>query len=486
MYSFTQSGTVPGIYVVPGVYAYNTGTPTDFGTAKATGALLTSSNYGQAVPVSALTNTLSASIATQLSVIPVASPASAVITRKDSASGAELPVSSTLGPIFTERGETIGKHKFYVGISNQDFHFTSLNGQSLRSLQLLAPGGSQTGLTTNGQTMTTYPVTVDIGVDVKLGQNVAFLTYGVTDRIDVSLGLPIVHSSISSATYNAQIWVGNGLGKLSSSNPNCWCLDTFTPGTPPTAASSGLGGLVLPGEINSASGSNSGFGDLLLRFKRTMVRQKNLALAAGADLRLPTGDEKNYLGTGATAIKPFLALSLYTTPFSNGIVFSPHANVGWQYSGKSILGGQLSASELNAGPPPSFGIPFGSSKGYLPDVFSWAIGTEVALGRHHTVVADILGNQIGWDHGISNMMSSTSAGFTPSTSCTTNASQCQTLVPGLVTTGPESVGQYSGAFGYKARIAGDLVGTFNMLVRFDNNGLVSRAVPLFGLSYTFF
>lgn len=483
MYSFTQSGTVPA------VYSFNTGTPTPIGTAISTGApadesVGVSSNF-LGVPVSQLTNTLSLSIATQLSVIPVASPASAVITRTDSASGADLPVSSTLGPIFTERGETIGRHKFYLGISNQDFHFTSLNGQSLRNLTLLSPGGNPTGLTLNGSTLTTYPVTVGIGVDVKLGQNVAFLTYGVTDRIDASVGIPIVHASVSSATYNAQIWVGNGFGHLSSSNPNCWCLDTFTPGKPPTADSSGLDGLVLPGEINSASGSNSGFGDLLLRGKVTVIRENNLALAAGADLRLPTGDAKNYLGTGATAIKPFLAFSLYTRPFSNGIVFSPHVNVGYQYSGQSILGGQLSASELSQGPPPSYGIPFASNKGNLPDVFSWAVGTEVALGHRNTVVADILGNQIGLVHGMSNMASSTSPGFTPSTSCTTDASQCQVQVPGLVGESGLSLGEYSGAFGYKAKVFSDMVATFNMLVRFDNNGLVSRAVPLVGLSYTF-
>ncbi len=56
---------------------------------------------------------------------------------------------------------------------------------------------------------------------------------------------------------------------------------------------------------------------------------------------------------------------------------------------------------------------------------------------------------------------------------------------GLVSAGRVSFGQYSGAFGYKARIVGNLVATFNMLVRFDNNGLTARATPLYGLSYTF-
>ena len=32
--------------------------------------------------------------------------------------------------------------------------------------------------------------------------------------------------------------------------------------------------------------------------------------------------------------------------------------------------------------------------------FSWAVRTEVTLGRHNSVVVDFLGNQIGWIHGI--------------------------------------------------------------------------------------
>jgi hypothetical protein len=59
-------------------------------------------------------------------------------------------------------------------------------------------------------------------------------------------------------------------------------------------------------------------------------------------------------------------------------------------------------------------------------------------------------------------------------------------VSGLVSAGLVSFGQYSGAFGYKARIIGNLVATFNLLVRFDNNGLTARTTPLYGLSYTFF
>ncbi len=302
------------------------------------GAQLSDPNNFQALGgVLNLSNSLNASIATALAVIPLASPASGVIIKMDPTTGAELPVSSTLGPIFTERAETIGKNKFYIGLSNQNYHFTSLNGESIKGLRVLDPGGVPSNISFNGNFVSTFPTTVDVAMDVRLSQNIAFLTYGVTNRFDISVGLPVIHSEVSSRTTNGQIFVGDGFN--GNGNGNCWCVDTFTPGVAPVNGS----GLILS-DINFANDSKTGFGDMLLRFKGNVLEGRKVALAVGADLRLPTGDEKNFLGTGALAVKPFAALSLYTKPFSNGIVFSPHVNVGWQFAGKSILGGGISGA----------------------------------------------------------------------------------------------------------------------------------------------
>ncbi|MGA7931586.1 MAG: hypothetical protein WCA20_37015 [Candidatus Sulfotelmatobacter sp.] len=424
-----------------------------------------------------LAGSLNGSIATALSVIPLASPASGVITKIDPTTGAELPSSSTLGPIFTERAETIGKHKFYIGLSNQDFHFKSFNGQSLKTITLLDPGGASTNIEAGGKPLTTFPTTLNDTANVSLSQDVAFLTYGITGRFDVSVGLPIVHAAVSSQTSNGLIYVGDGFNN--NKNGNCWCLDTFTPGVAPVNGS----GLTVA-QVNYSSSSKTGFGDLLLRFKGNVLEARTVALALGADLRLPTGDERNFLGTGAIAVKPFAALSLYTKPWSNGVVFSPHLNVGWQIAGKSILGGQLTATPIMVDGFAALGPPFPSTKDYLPDVFSWAAGTEVALGRHNTVVVDVLGNQIGWIHGIQGLMNGSVANV-PLPQSTVGAAPQLVTASGLLSAGRVSFGQYSGAFGYKARIVANLVATFNMLVRFDNNGLTARATPLYGLSYTF-
>ena len=75
-----------------------------------------------------LNQTLSTSIATQLAILPIISPASGFTYRYDRASGAFVRTSDSFGPIYAERAETIGRGKFSLGVSYQRFRFGSLDG----------------------------------------------------------------------------------------------------------------------------------------------------------------------------------------------------------------------------------------------------------------------------------------------------------------------------------------------------------------------
>jgi hypothetical protein len=260
-------------------------------------------------------------------------------------------------------------------------------------------------------------------------------------------------------------------------------VDTFTPGYPT---------LIQP-QIGDASLGKTGFGDLLVRVKGTVYRSARAVVAVGGDLRLPTGDENNYLGVGTTTFKPFTAVSFYTRPLRNNIVLSPHFDVGWQFSGKSTLGGELAGTQMTqstaTGNINYIAAPFTSTKGYLPDVFTWATGAELAVGRHNTVIVDILGNQVGWIHGIPNATMQTISNVLlptgPNGDSTGAAVPAKGSATGLVSAGKVSYGQYSASLGYKARITQSLVANFNVVIRMDNNGLVARAVPMVGLGYSF-
>jgi hypothetical protein len=479
------SATVPNLKVpgtsmtlpraVPSIFT-ETAVPTNGADANFGNVVTNAANYTVSQNLVQLNNALNASIATALSIIPLSSPASGVINRKDPVTGADLPVNSTLGPIFTERAETVGKGNFYIGVSNQDLHFTRFNGTSLNALSILYQGGDPSKVVINSA-LFTVPATFGLGMDVKLSQNIAFLTYGVTDNVDVSLGLPMIHAAVSARTYNGTIYAGNGFGTNGST---CWCANTFTPGAPT---------LILP-NVNQTSSSKTGFGDLLVRVKGTVIRKSSVVVAVGGDVRFPTGDSQNYLGVGTTTVKPFMAVSFYSKPLRDNIILSPHFDLGWQFSGKSNLGGQLKGTTLMQDSISYIGAPFTFTKGYLPDVFTWAAGAELALGKHNTLIADILGNQVGWIHGIPNTATETMSNQLLPTGPHGDASG--TAVPtkgaatGLVSVGRVSFGQYNASFGYKTLIAGNLVANFNLLVRLDNNGLAARVTPLFGLGYSFY
>ena len=121
LFSPDASGSIP--HALFGIYSERA----------ASGAINTPGTYAPATPT-ALNGSISASVGVALSLIPIASPASAVIRKTDPATGLQVGADSTLGPILTERGETIGKGKWFLGFSHQDFHFTSINGQSLNGL----------------------------------------------------------------------------------------------------------------------------------------------------------------------------------------------------------------------------------------------------------------------------------------------------------------------------------------------------------------
>ncbi len=106
--------------------------------------------------------------------------------------------------------------------------------------------------------------------------------------------------------------------------------------------------------------------------KQTIKKLAAERVALGLDLRLPTGDEKNLLGTGAPGVHPFLAWS------ATYGALSPHLNVGYQWNGSSILAGDIEA---------------GVSED-LPDVAVYAAGAVIAVHPRVTLALDVLGRYI--------------------------------------------------------------------------------------------
>src|ERR1700756_5144864 len=121
----SRSGAL--ICLVPQVYGGGGLVGTDHG-----GPLDPTNAFGHTVHFRASSlagfNPLNAEIGTQLSQLPFASPASGFIFTFNRSLGVVSQQVENFGPILTERAETVGRHKLFVGLSYQYFNFDQVDG----------------------------------------------------------------------------------------------------------------------------------------------------------------------------------------------------------------------------------------------------------------------------------------------------------------------------------------------------------------------
>src|SRR5262245_39547600 len=151
-----------------------------------------------------LNQTLSTAIATQLAILPFISPSSGFTYRYDRSSGAFVRTTTSFGPIYTERAETIGRSKVSIGASYQRFRFDKLDGIDLHQIPAVFSHVPDTGPNGAPETYEADVIATTNNLKLNMDQTMLFGTVGVLDHLDVSIAVPI--SSIRmSATSNASI-----------------------------------------------------------------------------------------------------------------------------------------------------------------------------------------------------------------------------------------------------------------------------------------
>ena len=200
--------------------------------------------------------------------------------------------SSSLGPVFVERPETIGRGKVDFGFSYLFIDFDELDGKNLDSLSFRHLQHNDCCNTPNPPPSPNVPGFERDTADVffqrfTLESHVVslFATYGITERWDVNILLPFVFTHFK---VRAQAVLNDESGTHTHSFDNATKATT---------------------EVRSSSDDPVGIGDLLLRTKYHLIDNNGFNLAAGLTLRLPTGDENDFQGLGDTMTTPFLALS---------------------------------------------------------------------------------------------------------------------------------------------------------------------------------
>lgn len=335
---------------------------------------------------------------TELSELPTARPAGLVLTFEH---GILVPSNESLGAIFTERAEGIGRHRVFLGFTYQNFDFGSIDGLNLKQIPIVLYY-PPTQITTATQ----------MRLDIRVGQYTFVAAAGLTNRVDVSVAIPLERVSFTSTVSGTEYSLGGVSAAFGEHVP----------------------------------GRSSGIADVILGVKGLVFEHEGTSFTAGTDVRLPTGDELNFLGSGTIGVRPYLALSRRGR-------LSPHLNVGYQWNGDSIL----NASDTGA-------------KQQLPTDFFYAFGANIEAAKRLTVTADLLGRHF-FD----------APRFTAAT---------QVAIVGIGTA--PSIAPNTGSYttsdlslGFKTQTFGHLLLTGNVTLKLNDDGLRARAIPLVGASYSF-
>lgn len=386
---------------------------------------------GQAAEQQAKTqlNPINASFATQLTQLPVPSAAIGVVNLRDKGSDAIGTPYDNLGPILTDRPDTVGQGYLFGGFSYQRFNFNKVDGVKLGSVPVgyvFTPPP-----TTSGDQQIIYGG-FNNSISFKLNQYVALLTYGVTPTTDVTVIIPFNEVSLDVVASNFQAYIYDSV-------LNQYSNESYPKGTTVKTA-----------------GSASGIGDVTVSVKQMIHGSEGTraAISIGAAARIPTGDKLNYLGSGAWGA------NIYGL-FSYRRKITPHLKLSYQWNGVSEL---INPSATANG-----------SKS-LPGGLQYDAGADYRVRHSLTIAADILGNQFV---------------NTPSLAAGTVTlvpppSAAETFVPTTLPGVSEANNTYTTAnlsAGLKWSPHGGLLLYGNVLLPINNEGLRSDPVPLFGIAY---
>ena len=365
----------------------------------------------------------STALVSQLVSVPLPSPASGFTYRFDPSLGVFQRTTQSFGPILAERADTIGNGRVSLGVAFQRFTFDTVEGLDLHKVPAVFThdnaflrGGREDVVTTLNS------------IEATVSQFTTFVTMGIADRFDVSVAVPVAANDlkvVSDATIH----------RLGTTNPLTHFFRLSN-------------GDVGDRRLFTAVGRASGLGDVTVRLKSTVVKRAASGLAAGLDVRLPTGNELNLLGSGTTSLQPF---GIWSTTF---LKVSPHVNASYKWSGSSILAGN----------------PATGQSADFPDQVTYATGADLSVNTHLTLAFDLLGTYVIDSERLVQQQFQALDG--------------KSVFPNVVFA-RDSFNALSGTAGLKANLRERLLLDVNLIFKLDEHGLRDKVTPLVGLEYAF-
>ena len=377
-------------------------------------------------------NRVNSSIVTQLSTFPIGTSAGGFTFEFDEELGIFERTTTTFGSVFAERGETIGKGKWNFGFNTFSVEYDAIDDLDLRNGDI---SFSLTHLDTNndGTTVETFfeGDLIDVQARLLLSTDTTtfFGNYGVTENFDIAVAVPLVSVDLG-------VQLDQSIQRFASEGFSDPPFHRFPDGSDE--------------QRDVIRASASGIGDVLVRAKYNLLRQEHGALALALDVRLPTGDEEDLLGTGTTQSKLFF---IGSTRFGK---FAPHVNIGYTYSGSG-----------------------NDTVGDLPDEFNFTTGFSLGVHPKVTVFADLVWRTLLDAQQIDRRELTHLYKRWDSTVIEQTSRQ-------VLDTRQQDLNIASASIGLKVNIVGDLLFSANLSFSLSDEGLRDEdIIPLIGIDYSF-
>jgi hypothetical protein len=372
---------------------------------------------------------LNKNISYQLSSFPLGSSSGGFTFTLDPALGTLSRTTDSFGPLFAERALTSGRGKLTLGSSYVHSTYDKFEGKDLDGGEIHTTL-QHVDIPTINQHFEGDLIDAAFLLTLKTDTFAMFANYGVTDRLVVGVVVPLQRVEM-----NAQI--------------DLTILNIATSGdaVPPHVFANGT-----LHDTRIDSGDASGIGDVVLRGKLGLAQGDWGGFAAGVDVRLPTGDAADLLGTGSTQVKGFLIAS------GRKSRFSPHVNVGYTFTGDS------------------------DTFGPLPDEINYAAGFDAALSSRLTFNADLVGRAL-LD---AERLVDADVTYTYRTASDPISTQRTVTRTEIVASEQGTLNLLLGSVGLKFNPGSRLLLSGNLLISLSkDNGLQDMLTPVFAIDYNF-
>jgi hypothetical protein len=270
---------------------------------------------GNATLIGFLTSAIGSSVAN----LPIGATSSGQTFRFEG--GVPVATSTSSGPVFAERAQTLGRGRVLAGVSVNRMRFQSVRGVNLDDIALNFThantdfpgcdtlfGGDCSAM--GRPTLENDFIALDLSIKLDVTATVFVVSYGLLDWMDLGVAVPVISTSLRGTSVAEVVPFGG------------------------TTATHFFAGTTTSPELSASrfvEGSATGLGDVAGRIKLRLSQSERAAFGILGEARFATGDAENLLGSGHTAVR---GLGVVSARFGE---FSPHVNVGYVYrSGQDL------------------------------------------------------------------------------------------------------------------------------------------------------